>query len=98
MKSDNQKYKIKSLASNVGDFTVSLHYDRRLYKQDIAGSKAHVSMLAYKNIIEKEDAETILKALDDILFGNNILKIILTLFIFISCNKKEDIAKLLICT
>ena len=68
MKSDNQKYKIKSLASNVGDFTVSLHYDRRLYKQDIAGSKAHVSMLAYKNIIEKEDAETILKALDDILY------------------------------
>ena len=68
MKSDNQKYKIKSLPSNVGDFTVSLHYDRRLYKQDIAGSKAHVSMLAYKNIIEKEDAETILKALDDILY------------------------------
>ena len=68
MKSDNQKYKIKSLASNVGDFTVSLHYDRRLYKQDIAGSKAHVSMLAYKNIIEKEDAESILKALDDILY------------------------------
>ena len=68
MKSDNKKYKIKSLASNVGDFTVSLHYDRRLYKQDIAGSKAHVSMLAYKNIIEKEDAETILKALDDILY------------------------------
>ena len=68
MKSDNQKYKIKSLASNVGDFTVSLNYDRRLYKQDIAGSKAHVSMLAYKNIIEKEDAETILKALDDILY------------------------------
>ena len=68
MKSDNQKYKIKSLASNVGDFTVSLNYDRRLYKQDIAGSKAHVSMLAYKNIIEKEDAESILKALDDILY------------------------------
>ena len=68
MKSDNQKYKIKSLASTVGDFTVSLHYDRRLYKQDIAGSKAHVSMLAYKNIIKKEDAETILKALDDILY------------------------------
>ena len=29
--------------------------------------------------------------LHDILFGNNILKIILTLFIFISCNKKEDL-------
>ena len=28
------------------EYTVSIHYDRRLYRQDIAGSKAHAAMLA----------------------------------------------------
>ena len=67
MKSDNKKNKIKSLSPNVGDFTVSLKYDRRLYKQDILGSKAHISMLAKQNIVDAQDASIISKALDDIL-------------------------------
>ena len=66
MKSNNKNHKIKSLSPNVGDFTVSLHYDKRLYKQDIAGSKAHISMLAKQNIVQKEDVQTILNALDEI--------------------------------
>jgi argininosuccinate lyase len=32
-------------------FTSSLHYDRRLYRYDIAGSIAHAQMLAKQGII-----------------------------------------------
>jgi argininosuccinate lyase len=47
-------------------YTVSLHYDRRLYRQDIAGSKAHARMLARQGIISGSDAESILQGLDEI--------------------------------
>ena len=43
----------------VSDYTVSLHYDRRLYKQDIAGSIAHARMLAKQGIISHDDCESI---------------------------------------
>ena len=33
------------------DYTVSIHYDRRLYREDIAGSKAHAAMLAKQGIM-----------------------------------------------
>ena len=45
------------------DYTVSIHYDRRLYRQDIAGSKAHAAMLAKQGIITHEDAESIIAGL-----------------------------------
>ena len=48
------------------DYTVSLHYDRRLYRQDIAGSKAHAVMLAQQGIIAPEDAAAIAAGLDAI--------------------------------
>ena len=41
------------------DYTVSIHYDRRLYRQDIAGSKAHAAMLARQGIISQSDADSI---------------------------------------
>ncbi len=44
-------------------YTVSIDYDRRLYKQDIAGSKAHAKMLAKQGIISKEDATQITEGL-----------------------------------
>ena len=44
-------------------FTVSLHYDRRLYREDIAGSVAHVRMLARQGIVSKSDASAIEKGL-----------------------------------
>ena len=44
-------------------YTVSLHYDRRLYKQDIAGSIAHARMLARQGIISDKDAELIIMGL-----------------------------------
>ena len=35
---------------SVEDFTTSLSFDRRLYRQDIAGSIAHARMLAKQGI------------------------------------------------
>ena len=37
--------------SSTSSYTVSIHYDRRLYKQDIAGSMAQARMLARQDII-----------------------------------------------
>ncbi|GGE99139.1 argininosuccinate lyase [Stappia taiwanensis] len=48
------------------EINASIDYDRKLYQQDIAGSKAHVRMLAARNIVAGEDAETIAKGLDTI--------------------------------
>ena len=55
---------------NVNDevtlFTESVSYDKRLYKYDIQGSKAHVEMLAESGIIPKETAVEIQKKLTKI--------------------------------
>ncbi len=50
-------------ASDFSAYTVSIHYDRRLYRQDIAGSVAHARMLARQGIISEEDAAAILDGL-----------------------------------
>ena len=50
--------------NNHRDYTVSIHYDRRLYRQDIAGSKAHAEMLAQQGIIPADDAVSIAAGLD----------------------------------
>ena len=47
-------------------YTVSIDYDRRLYKQDIAGSLAHAKMLAKQGIISDEDAAQIAQGLETI--------------------------------
>ena len=44
-------------------YTVSIHYDRRLYSHDIAGSVAHVRMLEKQDIISQEDASLIVEGL-----------------------------------
>ena len=44
-------------------YTVSLHYDRRLYRHDIAGSIAHAKMLASTGTITREDADLIVDGL-----------------------------------
>ena len=46
---------------------VSIDFDWSLYPQDIAGSKAHVAMLAKKGIITAQDAKKITHGLDTIL-------------------------------
>ena len=47
-------------------YTVSIDYDRRLYKQDIAGSIAHAKMLAKQGIISQQDADQIAQGLQTI--------------------------------
>ena len=44
-------------------YTVSLHYDRRLYRHDIAGSIAHAQMLARAGTITEKDADLIVDGL-----------------------------------
>ncbi|MDF2612710.1 MAG: argininosuccinate lyase [Clostridia bacterium] len=48
-------------------FNSSISFDARLYKQDILGSIAHVSMLAKQNIIPADDSKLIEKGLLDLL-------------------------------
>lgn len=47
-------------------FGASLPVDKALYKQDIAGSRAHARMLAAQGIISEEDAEAICDGLENI--------------------------------
>ena len=48
------------------EFSASVHYDRRLYRQDMAGSKVHARMLARQGIISDKDADAIIKGLGEI--------------------------------
>ena len=45
----------------------SIAFDRRLYAQDIAASKAHCEMLIHQAIISQQDGDAILSGLDTIL-------------------------------
>ena len=45
---------------------VSIHFDQRMYAQDIAGSKAHVAMLAKQGIVSEADAAEITHGLEQV--------------------------------
>ena len=49
------------------DFNSSIHFDKRMYKQDIEGSMSHALMLGKCGIIGKEEAEKIIEGLKGIL-------------------------------
>ena len=49
------------------DFNSSIHFDCRMYRQDITGSMAHAAMLANQGIIAKADADTLIGGLEEIL-------------------------------
>jgi len=49
------------------DFHASIHFDSRMYRQDILGSAAHAEMLGACGIIPQEDAALIRKTLFEIL-------------------------------
>jgi argininosuccinate lyase len=49
------------------EINASIDFDRRLYRQDIAASKAHAAMLAKQGIIARDDARAIAQGLDTIL-------------------------------
>ncbi|MCX7865031.1 MAG: argininosuccinate lyase [Novosphingobium sp.] len=48
------------------EINASIPFDKALWRQDIAASKAHVTMLAAQGIVSAEDAEAILEGLDRI--------------------------------
>jgi len=50
----------------VQEFTSSIAFDQRMYKQDIAGSRAHATMLAQTGVITVEDKTSIIQGLDAI--------------------------------
>ena len=49
------------------DFNSSIHFDCRMYQQDIKGSMAHAAMLAKTGILSNEDADAIIDGLEGIL-------------------------------
>lgn len=50
----------------VHNFNESISFDQKFYRQDIAGSIAHVTMLAKQGILSNEDKEAIVKGLEGI--------------------------------
>lgn len=57
----------RSTDEMINDFQASINFDRRLYREDIAGSIAHAKMLAKCEIISDADAEKIVAGLKKIL-------------------------------
>jgi len=49
------------------DFNSSIHFDSRMYEQDITGSMAHAAMLGAKGIILESESETLINGLEEIL-------------------------------
>ena len=48
-------------------FNASIYFDKRLIKQDVQGSKAHVTMLAKQGIITDGERDQIISGLDSII-------------------------------
>ena len=68
--------RFKGKLDNVANhFNSSISFDKKMYKEDIEGSKKHAIMLETQGIIEKSDLESILKGLEEIEseLDNNIL-------------------------
>ena len=49
------------------DFNSSIHFDSRMYRQDIKGSMAHAAMLGAQGIISLDDSQKLIDGLDGIL-------------------------------
>ncbi len=57
----------KEESAEVNAFNSSISFDARMYKQDIAGSIAHATMLGKQGIISSEDSKRIIDGLTEIL-------------------------------
>ena len=51
----------------VYNFNASVTFDRKMYRQDIIGSKAHAAMLGKQGVLTQEETQAILEGLDGIL-------------------------------
>ncbi|MDO7841467.1 argininosuccinate lyase [Sphingomonas immobilis] len=56
-------------AAVMREINASIPFDKRLWKQDVAGSKAHVAMLGATGIVAPEDAAAISAGLDTVAQG-----------------------------
>ncbi len=52
--------------SNVEEYTESISFDNIMYKQDIAGSKAHAAMLAKQGVLTLEEGQALRNGLDEV--------------------------------
>ena len=57
----------KELDREADDFNSSIHFDQRMFRQDIRGSVAHAAMLAKQGILTEQEGEEIIEALGGIL-------------------------------
>ncbi len=57
----------KALDKLADDFNSSIHFDSRMYKQDIIGSIVHAKMLGDRGIITEDEKAQIIKSLGEIL-------------------------------
>ncbi len=57
----------QSASSLLDDFNASILFDRRLYREDIEGSTAHVRMLNAQGIVTDDECEAIIKGLQQVL-------------------------------
>ena len=57
----------KTTDEMINEFQASIGFDRRMYREDIAGSLAHAAMLAKVGILSEEDRAAIENGLKDIL-------------------------------
>ena len=57
----------KETAQIADDFNSSLHFDCRMYRQDITGSMAHAAMLAHSGILTEQESQTLISGLAGIL-------------------------------
>ena len=57
----------KTTDEMINDFQASISFDKRMYREDIAGSIAHATMLAKCGIISDADKDAIIGGLKDIL-------------------------------
>ena len=53
-------------AASTETFTASIHFDVRLYRHDIAGSRAHAKMLAKQGLLSETEKDQILQGLAEI--------------------------------
>ncbi|GAA5131291.1 argininosuccinate lyase [Alloalcanivorax gelatiniphagus] len=70
--SDQQQNKLwggrfsESTDAFVQEFTASVGFDRRMYRQDIQGSQAHATMLAEAGVLTNDERDAIIQGLDEI--------------------------------
>ena len=49
------------------EFNASINFDKNLFEEDIAGSKAHAKMLGICGILKKDESEATIRGLDEVL-------------------------------